>query len=468
MKTNCLYYGDCLDWMRQWDKEQADLVYLDPPFNSNADYNILFGAQNGKPAQLRAFQDTWKWDVAAEERLRRLQNAKAHAAHRAVAGFAAVLGDSGLLAYLTYMAERLVEIRRILKPEGGVFLHCDPTASHYLKVLMDSVFGGGNFRNEIVWGYTGPGSPGMRQFNRKHDIILWYSKGKRWTFNADAVRMPHRDGGPHAGGFEGGERQPDDPHYGKLGKVPETWWTDIAIVARSRKENLKYPTQKPLKLLRRIISAASNKGDVVFDPFCGCGTTIAAARELGRQWAGVDISSFAIDLVRHRRLKDAKIPAEGIPADLSGARKLAKERPLDFEAWIISRVAGLAPNQKQSGDGGIDGRGTIVAEKESAQSNLVIAQVKGGKFSLSQFRDFLHVVGREDAAAGVYITLTANAASAAARAEAAKQGMFKIGASEYPKVQFWSVEEYFNGAKAQLPAMNDPYTGKPMQGDFFV
>ena len=203
-------------------------------------------------------------------------------------------------AFLCYMGVRLLEMHRLLAPTGSLYLHCDPTASHYLKALLDAIFGRKNFRNEIVWCYTGPGSPKMRQFNRKHDTILWYAKGDQWTFNKDDVRLPHKDGGPHAGGFRGTELKPDDPSYGAKGKVPETWWTDIAIAARSSSQYLGYPTQKPLALYERIIKASSNPGDFVLDPFCGCATTLIAAEQARRQWIGIDLWDEALETVRAR------------------------------------------------------------------------------------------------------------------------------------------------------------------------
>ena len=462
---NALYYGDCLDVMRRWPDEIVDLCYMDPPFNSKSNYNILFGDKRGPDRQqVLAFEDTWHWDEAAADRTGAFERAVGNPAYAAISGLHTVLGNCGMMAYLSYMAERLIEIRRTLKSSGSIYLHCDPTASHYLKIVMDAIFGSANFRNEIVWCYTGPGSPAMRQFNRKHDTLFWYSVGEKWTFNRDAVRIPHKDGGPHAGGFVGTDRKPDDPEYGSKGKVPETWWAQeqgngLRIVARSKAENLGYPTQKPIALLERIINASSNRGDLVLDPFCGCGTTIDAANRRGRKWLGIDISPFAIDLVKHRRLRDASIPVYGIPVDVETAREMARSKPFDFEKWAVTRIPGIMPNRRQIGDGGIDGRGKVLET-----SGLVLAQVKGGKFVRGQLRDFLHTVHREKATLGIYITVD-RVTSASALAEAREAGYFTLGANDYPKVQLWSMADFFDHRKPDLPSLADPFTGKPMQSD---
>ena len=302
--SRTLWTGDNLDILRGMNSETVDLIYLDPPFNSNKDY----AAPVGSKAAGAAFKDTWHLsdlDVAWAGLIAEEEPAVAYlldAAERT--------HSKGMRSYLTMMAVRLLEMQRILKPTGSLFLHCDPTASHYLKLLLDAIFGGGggSFRNEIVWGYTGPGSPRMRQFNRKHDVILWYANGPEWTFNADAVRLPHAGGRPHTGGFESDSRPLSGQaaeEYGATGKIPETWWIQapgngLAIAARQKKQYVGYPTQKPLALLERIILAASNEGDMVLDPFCGCATACVAADKLGRQWVGIDISPKAAELVVER------------------------------------------------------------------------------------------------------------------------------------------------------------------------
>ena len=261
---NGIVHGDCLDVMAGMEEGSVDLVYLDPPYNSGREYIGRAGR----------FDDRWEsWNH-----------------------------------YLGFMEERLAGIRRVLSSTGSVWLHCDPTASHRLRILMDEIFGEGNFRNEIVWCYTGPGSPGMRQFNRKHDTIFWYSNGPEWTFNGDAVRQPYRDPNqrPRRAFDTGGHFE--ESAIGEMrerGKIPESWWVQepgngLCIVPRMRSQNTGYPTQKPLALLERIVAASSNPGDLVFDPFCGSGTTAVAAKRFGRRWLACDQESDAVKLARSR------------------------------------------------------------------------------------------------------------------------------------------------------------------------
>ena len=470
MQDNALYYGDCLDWMREWSDETVDLVYLDPPFNSNADYNIIFGAENGTPAQVRGFNDTWKWDTAAAERVREIESAVAHPLHDVTVALRALLGESGMLAYLTYMGLRLLEMRRLLKPSGSIYLHCDPTASHYLKTLMDAIFGYANFRNEIIWSYRRWSIRSFRGFQRMHDCILYYMKHPDdAVFNVEYE--PASESYLRRFGGKSNRKDPENPtrvipvDEPTRGMPRRDVWNDISIIAGNSRERVGYPTQKPLALLERIITASSNPGDLVLDPFCGCGTAIVAANNLDRRWAGVDISATAIDIIQDRRLKPLGIEADafGMPQGLADARKLAAERALDFEAWAVTRIAGLAPNERKVGDRGIDGRGMLLNQPDNHESKLVLAQVKGGaSFSLSQFRDFLHVVERENAAAGVFIT-TDPVTSSAARAEASQQGEITVGASRYPRMQLWSIADLFEGRTPHLPALADPYTGRPVQ-----
>ncbi len=288
---------DNLDVMRGMNSASVDLIYLDPPFNSKANYAAPIGSR----AAGAAFKDTWTL-TDLDAAWINLIEAKHPALYRVIL---AAMTDSDK-SYLAYMAVRLIEMQRILKQSGSIYLHCDPTMSHYLKLVMDAVFGKAQFRNEIVWCYTGPGSPGMRQFPRKHDTLFWYSNSAAgWTFNADAVRVPHADGGPHTGGFEGALDVVSAREYGAMGKIPESWWPQakgngFAIAARQAKQYVGYPTQKPLALLDRVILASSNPKDMVLDPFCGCATACIAAEQNHRQWVGIDISPKAADLVQER------------------------------------------------------------------------------------------------------------------------------------------------------------------------
>lgn len=309
-KNRTIWTGDNLDIMRGMNSESVDLIYLDPPFNSNANYAAPIGSQ----AAGAAFKDTWglnDLNLAWHGEIKH----EYPALYLLLWATQEVHSDS-MMSYLIYMAIRLMEMKRILKETGSIYLHCDPTAAHYLKLMMDCLYGKNSFRNEIVWGYTGPGSSKMRQFNRKHDTIFWYSKGKKWTFNSDSVRLSHKDGGPHTGGFLGEIDDSLSDNYGKKGKVPETWWIQepgngLAIAARQKKQYVGYPTQKPLALLQRIIKASSNPDDMVLDPFCGCATACIAAEAENRQWAGIDISPKAADLVRERTRKELGAIFEG-------------------------------------------------------------------------------------------------------------------------------------------------------------
>ena len=402
-KERTLYYGDCLEVMQAWGDACVDLVYLDPPFNSNADYSVLFGRKNGTPAQVAAFTDTWKWDAVASERVARIVGAAARPEHRVVSALESLLGPSGMLAYLSYMGERLAEVRRVLKPTGSVLLHCDPTASHYLKLIMDALFGAKQFRNEIVWKRTSSKKAG-RKLGAVHDVVLFYAGSETATFNHvygqhddEYVRKFYRFEDRHgryrvdnltaAGerrGASGGPWRGVDPrekgrHWASPAAFPahaakpsewDEWdahekldhldavglihWpkktggvpgfkryltttkgavltdviTDVPPLSAQAKERLGYPTQKPVALLKRLVAMASNPGDLVLDPFCGCGTTVLAAQRLGRRWAGIDISSFACHLVRDERLKPLGVDAhiEGVPADVESAQNSGPTR----------------------------------------------------------------------------------------------------------------------------------------------
>ena len=341
---NTLYYGDNLDVLPRVATESVDLIYLDPPFKSDAKYNVLFRTLRGDPssAQIHAFDDTWRWSLEAEGDFGRATapNSDAQVAVFLRAMFQ-VLGKSDVMAYLVMMAPRLVEMRRVLKDTGSIYLHCDPTAGHYLKMLMDAVFGARHFINEIVWFYPF-GGRSRTHFSRKHDTIFWYAKSDAYVFNADskAVRVPITDSSViHNYRYtdEDGRRYRDDPrksgktyrYYLDEGKVPEDVWMDIDSLHFELPERLGYPTQKPVKLLERIIAASSNEGDVVLDPFCGCGTAVDAAQQLRRQWIGVDITYIAVDLIRNRLIgrygKDilGGFKVDGIPQDFEGAAALA-------------------------------------------------------------------------------------------------------------------------------------------------
>ena len=293
IRPKTIFTGDNLPILRGMNSDSVDLIYLDPPFNSNANYAAPIGSQ----AAGAAFRDTWTLDDVDAAWLDLIE-AKHPRLNRVI--HAAMTNSDK--SYLIYMSARILELHRILKDTGSIYLHCDPTMSHYLKLAMDAVFGKGNFRNEVVWCYTGPGSPKMRQFNRKHDVILWYCKGDKWVFNRDDVRVPHKQlntnkkGAMVADALTPKERD----KYLQRGKIPETWWAEFSPVGRIKSERVGYPTQKPVALLGRILKASSNAGDTVLDPFCGCATTLVAADRLQRDWIGIDISPKAAELVVER------------------------------------------------------------------------------------------------------------------------------------------------------------------------
>ena len=513
LEPNTLYYGDCLDWMERWDDSCVDLIYLDPPFNSKVDYNIIYGRNGAGDAQYRAFSDIWQWDDEAAIRFETFVGAVSRPSHDVIVGLHRFLGECGMLAYLTYMAERLEQMHRILKPTGSIYFHCDPTASHYLKLLMDAIFGYGNFRNELKWKRFNFHADAKR-FGAISDHILFYSRTSDFYFNRVRTgysqayidsKFTHKDSDGRKYRLDNlnppGGRGPVYEFAGitkpwrwtedrmkqldaegriyKRSKIPQVkryldempgqavadLWTDIAPINSQAKERLGYPTQKPLSLLERIIEASSNRGDLVLDPFCGCGTAVEAAERLRRNWAGIDISSFAIDLIRDKRLKRIGVMAatRGIPYDLVSARKLSIESPFNFESWAIARIPGFAPNTKQVADGGIDGRATLANKPDNFDSRRALAQTKGGRFNLSNFRDFCHVIDREQAALGCFITLD-EVESQAAKMEAVRCGRISVSGYPYKRMNLWPISDYF-GDKGlpRLPIMNDPFTGKPME-----
>jgi site-specific DNA-methyltransferase (adenine-specific) len=297
MKKNIIYFGDNLDVIRRHLKDQSiDLIYLDPPFKSNQDYGVVFKERGGgkSAAPAKAFGDTWRWDRAAAEAYDRVMEDGPEKVTKALGGLSTFLGENDMMAYIAMMAPRLLELRRVLKDTGSVYLHCDPTAGHYLKMLMDAVFGVSNFENEIVWCYKTGGAT-RRRFARKHDTILFYAKdGKKKPFNVQKEKSYMM----HKYGFKKSDFQEDE--RGQHSRVIMKDWWEIPAVGSADRQRLGYPTQKPEALLERIIRASSNQGDIVLDPFCGCGTTLAVAHRLGRRWIGIDAARPAIAITRQR------------------------------------------------------------------------------------------------------------------------------------------------------------------------
>ena len=300
-----LFRGDNLDILRQHVADKSvDLVYLDPPFKSDRNYSHISPQRSESRSRKRtpAFDDTWRWDAGADEFYDDASRTS-EKVFRVLHAMRQLVGESDLLAYLVMMAPRLEELRRVMRSTATIYLHCDPSASHYLKLLMDAVFGIENMRNEIVWCYRGGGVP-RRDFARKHDIILRYSKTDDYYFDVDAVRVPYSDDVLQSSPSRYDKSYRDNKVYegyrpNPSGKHPDDWWPMQAILPSSN-ERLGYPTQKPKALLQRIVQASTREGEVVLDPFCGSGTTLVVAEELGRTWLGIDVSDLAIDITEGR------------------------------------------------------------------------------------------------------------------------------------------------------------------------
>ena len=518
---NTLYYGDNLPILRAHiADESVDLVYLDPPFNSNRSYNVLFREESGKEAaaQITAFDDTWHWNDHTAETYHELVTGGQADVAALLSALRQAIGTNQMMAYLVMMAARLVELHRVLKPTGSLYLHCDPTASHYLKVVLDAIFGAQNFRNEIIWKRTTAHSSSQK-FAPIHDVVLYYGKGSHVTWNelrtgydqeylekyyrfddgdgrlywrdnlcAAGIRhgrsgMPWRGIDPTAKGMhwkftidkldeldaQGRIYWPPKgtmPQYKRYkndlkGKAIPDIWDDVDRINPVGSERLGYPTQKPVSLLERIISASSNAGDVVLDPFCGCGTTIAAAQKLGRRWVGIDITHLSIALLKYR-LKDAYGLVEkkdydvyGEPVDVESARQLSLDDRHQFQYWAGSLVQakpqGGGKEAKKGSDRGIDGIITFV-DDASGKGKQILVQVKSGKVKSGDVRDLRGTVEREGAAMGVFISL--DPMTAEMRREAAAAGLYTspLNGKTFPKLQLFTVEELMAGAEVKRPS----------------
>ncbi len=543
MADNLLYFGDNLKVLREHVKDESvDLVYLDPPFNSKANYNVLFKEVDGTPssAQIHAFTDFWQWDdVTARTWHELLTDATAPPdLINLLRGFEQFLGHNAMLAYLVMMAPRLVQLHRVLKPTGSIYLHCDPTASHYLKVMLDAVFGVQHFLSEVIWKRTSAHSGALR-YGPVHDTVLFYSKSDRFVWNEvlhphdpDYVKkffravesgsgrrfhanvltgagtrhgesgMPWRGYNPTAHGRhwalpgkmlealdvrggtvqarldaldtagrvywptkEGG--QPRLKYYADelKGQPAMDVWTDVPPVSGHVAERLGYPTQKPLALLERIIQSSSNEGDMVLDPFCGCGTTIVAAQKLNRRWIGIDVTYLAVNLMENR-LADmfgdkAEFDVHGIPTDWASAVKLAEETDTprkEFELWALSLVKARPkgdPGKKGGGDKGIDGVRFFVDGPKRTPRQVIVQVKSDRKPKVAYVRDLVGTVQRENAAIGALILLHPPSDRSEIPAEAASAGYYHsdIMNKDYAKVQVLTVEGLLNGTeRLDMPA----------------
>lgn len=492
---NQLFYGDNLEVLQKHiGEETVDLCYVDPPFNSKRNYNQIYN-NIGKDdiAQTQAFVDTWEWGHSAELQLDFLRKEQRYTRRlvETVLGLEKILGKGAMFAYLVSMAVRFAEIWRVLKPTGSFYVHCDPTASHYLKIVLDSIFcdRGGDFRNEIVWCYKSrPQS--KRYFGKKHDVILFYTKSDKYTFNWATVARPLAEqtvkkyrlvdengrhyrlqgrgitGSPIRSAKDVDQKwETTNPELvvrdyldDKLGVAQEDWWI-IEIINQSARERLGYATQKPLALLERIIKASSNEGDVILDAFCGCGTTVDAAHSLNRRWIGIDITYNAVSLIL-KRLKDRygndieqQIQLFGIPKDIESATALAHKKDdrlrKEFEKWAILTYTDnhAKINDKKGSDRGIDGIAYILG-------GTAVFSVKSGNVSVKDIRDFARVIEREQSAAGVFITL--QTPTKPMLQEAAALGYIDdlpgvTMPKKTPKLQIVTIQEILDGMKMNLP-----------------
>ena len=534
---NRLYFGDNLPLMReQIAAESVDLIYLDPPFNSNATYNLLFREVSGEQsaAQITAFRDTWHWSIEAEAAYREVVQDGPPRLSRLLASMRDLLGQNNMMAYLTMMSQRMIELHRVLKPDGSIYLHCDPRASHYLKLLMETMFGVANFRNEIIWRRTYAHNDPKR-FGRITDCILFYTKSGDYTWNlpytaysADYVERYFRyeDGGGRfqvitltgpgvSAGESGGVWRDINPtdsnrhwsvprrvierlagpdleslsineqldlledngyiYWPPGGSVPrfkeylhemegspvQNLWTDIRPLGSRAKERMGYPTQKPEALLERILQVSSNPGDLVLDPFCGCGTTVAVAERLSRRWIGIDITHLAVSLMKSRlqdSFGDNLRPYDliGVPRDVASARALAIESEHDgryqFEWWALGLVAARPAQERRKGaDAGIDGYINFF-DDNSGRPKRIVVQVKSGQVNRGQIATLKSDMARERAQIALFITL--NPPTGPMLREAAAAGFYEpahFPGQQFPRVQILTIEELLNGQLADYP-----------------
>ncbi len=518
---NKLYYGDNLAILREHlPNNSVDLIYLDPPFNSNRNYNVLFKDESGKEAesQITAFEDTWHWNASAEQYYRELI-LRGDEVGKMIESFRAFIGENQMMAYLVMMAIRLTELHRVMKDTGSLYLHCDPTASHYLKILLDTVFGADNFHSEVIWKRTSSHNSAKR-YGPIHDVIFFYSKTDNFVWNK--VYQPydesyikdfyrHEDekgkfrlsdltgagtrngetGKPWRGinPTEKGRHWSSPPsvldEFDKQGRIyfppkglmpsykrylaemsgvlAQDVITDIQPLSAQSAERLGYPTQKPVALLELILQASSNEGDVVLDPFCGCGTTIAAAHKLSRNWIGIDITQLSIALQKYRLQDSFQLTAKkdyevvGEPQDLQSAKALANDDRYQFQWWALSLIKArpLGANfgskvGKKGSDKGIDGVMTFL-DDNSGKAKRVLVQVKSGKAKSGDIRDLRGTIERENAEIGVFITL--ETATRDMNTEAVSAGFYhsENWNRDYPKLQIFSIEDLLNGKEVQMP-----------------
>jgi site-specific DNA-methyltransferase (adenine-specific) len=521
---NTLYYGDNLKVLREHIRDESiDLIYLDPPFNSNRSYNVLFKEESGSSsdAQISAFDDAWHWGEIAQQTYLELVTKSPGNIGQMIGSLYQFIGTNQMMAYLVMMAIRLVEMHRVLKPSGSIFLHCDPTASHYLKIILDTIFGVENFVNEIVWRRQNAKGLAFTRFASNHDILLFYSKTNKHKWNSQYkphsekyldnfykykepetgrvyrladLTNPNKDRPNLTYEFLGVNRvwrwtkermlkafEDGIIVQNKPGSVPQLKryldeqegtpiddiWDDLSPIQAQSAERLGYPTQKPLSLLARIINATTNPGDVVLDPFSGCGTCIAESQELKRKWIGIDITHLAITMHKSR-LRDmfGLVPKKdyrviGEPEDFQGAHQLSLDDRFQFEAWAISLVDARPMNRPthselgqrdihKGADRGIDGIINFLDDRKGGVKKALI-QVKSGKVNSSHIRDLKGVLDREQAQIGVFITLERPSRDMITEALTSGSYHSEIWGKDYPKIQIISIEDLLNGVEIKIP-----------------
>lgn len=457
-----LYAADCLDILQDSDKlpdQSVDLIYLDPPFNSSSTYNLPFKSRDRNLKPVEAFEDTWRWNFKDEAKLRDLEKNPRTRALATIVRFAQEVEGgrrkrkTSMAAYALNMALRLRAMRRVLKDTGSIYLHCDPTASHYLKLIMDGVFGASNFRNEVIWGYR-TGGVSKKRWPRKHDILLVYGK------TGDTMHNPLQERIFYDKPFFTTSVDEQGRHYADV--YIRDVWDDIKAVLNVSKERLGYPTQKPLALLERIVLASSNVGDTVLDPFCGCGTTAHAAEKLGRKWIGVDISRFSTGLIRRRILDNFRyltiddVDVFGTPQSVDDARALARRDKFEFEKWVCGAMGanGMYKNPGEKGaDGGIDGVIELpvirrIGNKFESQDEYVIVQVKGGNVTPDAVKALAETVRRLGAVAGILVCFADQLRTVENQRS---EEMWSDAYQPYPVIQGFSIERLLAGEKPNMP-----------------
>lgn len=508
---NKLYFGDNLDILRQHiATESVDLVYLDPPFNSKRGYNILYKTPKGQESQAQAiaFQDTWSWGEQSEREFEDIKKSSYTSLSQLMVAMRSFMRESDMMTYLVMMARRLMELHRILKPTGSIYLHCDSTANHYLRILLDNIFGSENFRNEIIWKRQSSHNDAINQFAAISDTIFFYVKSPAAKFNVvrraldpEYVAKFYRHKDVNGRLYQLDNMASPNPRpnmmYDWMGYAypPKGWryekatmqklhdegriyypsdkkqrprlkryldenqgmavpnvWDDINSLVAGAKEFLGYPTQKPLPLLERIIQASSKPGDVVLDPFCGCGTAVHAAQKLGRQWIGIDITHMAISLIEKRlrdAFKDIQFETEGVPKDTEGARDLAQRDKYQFQWWACSLVnAQPYQGKKKGADGGIDGLiyFTDVQDGKRVDQKIIVSVKGGDNVGLTMLKDLVTTVEHNKAQIGLFVTLVPPTQPMIA--EAAKAGFYHAGnGREYPRIQILTIEDLMTKRK---------------------